>query len=130
MNQEGMLGTQLARYSRILKQSCFPPNLLQYSKSLFTSGHLSPNHSCLEDGSHVTGHCPDSPISQAPGSQSKGTPPKQAGEGGNSQSPHRPLLCDMEGNRRDRPEYGNKKGNFRESQAHSNICFLMGNLNV
>uniref|UniRef100_H3DKR2 Mitogen-activated protein kinase 8 interacting protein 2 n=1 Tax=Tetraodon nigroviridis TaxID=99883 RepID=H3DKR2_TETNG len=48
-----------------------------------------------------------SPISQAPGSQSKGTPPKQAGEGGNSHSPHRPLLCDMEGNRRERPEYVN-----------------------
>jgi len=57
----------------------------------------------------VTGQCPASPVSKAPGSQSKGTPPKQAGEGGNPQSPHRPLLCDMEGNRRERPEYGNKK---------------------
>uniref|UniRef100_A0A668A5F9 Mitogen-activated protein kinase 8 interacting protein 2 n=1 Tax=Myripristis murdjan TaxID=586833 RepID=A0A668A5F9_9TELE len=47
-----------------------------------------------------------SPLSQAPGSQSKGTPPKQTGEGGRPQSPHRPLLCDMEGNRRERPEYG------------------------
>lgn len=57
----------------------------------------------------MTGQCPASPVSQAPGSQSKGIPPKQAGEGGNPQSPHRPLLCDMEGNRRERPEYGNKK---------------------
>uniref|UniRef100_A0A3Q1GUW7 Mitogen-activated protein kinase 8 interacting protein 2 n=1 Tax=Acanthochromis polyacanthus TaxID=80966 RepID=A0A3Q1GUW7_9TELE len=54
---------------------------------------------------HVTGQCPASPVSQAPVSQSKGTPLKQAGEGGNPQSPHRPLLCDMEGNRRERPEY-------------------------
>ncbi|XP_075998425.1 C-Jun-amino-terminal kinase-interacting protein 2 [Genypterus blacodes] len=71
-----------------------------------SQGRLSPTHSCLEDGSHVTGQCPASPVSQAPGSQSKGTPPKQTGEGGNPQSPHRPLLCDMEGNRRERPEYG------------------------
>lgn len=66
------------------------------------SGRLSPTHSCLEDGSHVTGHCPASPLLQAPPSQ-------QAGEGGNPQSPHRPLLCDMEGNRRERPEYGNQR---------------------
>lgn len=79
--------------------------------STLPPGRLSPTHSCLEDGSHVTGHCPASPVSQAPGSQSKGTPPKQTGEGGNPQSPHRPLLCDMEGNRRERPEYGNKKAN-------------------
>lgn len=71
-----------------------------------SQGHLSPTHSCLDDGSHVTGQCPASPITQAPGSQNKGTPPKQAGEGGNSHSPNRPLLCDMEGNRRERPEYG------------------------
>lgn len=38
-----------------------------------SQGHLSPTHSCLEDGSHVTGQCPASPISQAPGSQSKGS---------------------------------------------------------
>nr|XP_040024333.1 C-Jun-amino-terminal kinase-interacting protein 2-like isoform X1 [Gasterosteus aculeatus aculeatus] len=69
-------------------------------------GRLSPTHSCLENGGHVTGQCPASPVSQAPGSQSKGIPPKQAGEGGNPQSPHRPLLCDVEGNRRERPEYG------------------------
>ncbi|KAM8892310.1 C-Jun-amino-terminal kinase-interacting protein 2 isoform 3-T3 [Spinachia spinachia] len=69
-------------------------------------GRLSPTHSCLEDGGHVTGQCPASPVSQAPGHKSKGIPPKQAGEGGNPQSPHRPLLCDMEGNRRERPEYG------------------------
>ncbi|XP_012735302.2 C-Jun-amino-terminal kinase-interacting protein 2 isoform X1 [Fundulus heteroclitus] len=79
-----------------------------------SQGRLSPTHSCLEDGSHVTGQCRASPISQAPGSQSKGTPPKQAGEGGNPQSPHRPLLCDMEGNRRERPEYGS----FGQHRSH------------
>ncbi|XP_041853366.1 C-Jun-amino-terminal kinase-interacting protein 2 isoform X1 [Melanotaenia boesemani] len=79
-----------------------------------SQGCLSPTHSCLEDGSHVTGQCPASPVSQAPGSQSKDTPPKQAGEGGNPQSPHRPLLCDMEGNRRERPEYGS----FGQHKSH------------
>ncbi|XP_007545690.1 C-Jun-amino-terminal kinase-interacting protein 2 isoform X1 [Poecilia formosa] len=81
-----------------------------------SQGCLSPTHSCLDDGSHVTGQCRASPLSQAPGLQSKGTPPKQAGEGGNPQSPHRPLLCDMEGNRRERPEYGSF------GQHRSNPC--------
>ncbi|KAJ3598635.1 hypothetical protein NHX12_002140 [Muraenolepis orangiensis] len=79
-------------------------------------GRLSPNHSCLDDGIHVTGQCPAAPVSQAPGSQSKGTPPKQAGEGRLTQSPHRPLLCDVEGNRRERPEYGSF------GQHKSNTC--------
>ncbi|KAM9375736.1 C-Jun-amino-terminal kinase-interacting protein 2 [Pholidichthys leucotaenia] len=82
-----------------------------------SQGRLSPTHSCLEDGSHVTGQCPASPVSQAPGSQSKGIPPKQAGEGGNPQSPHRPLLCDMEGNRRERPEYGS----FGQHKSHPEL---------
>ncbi|XP_072241767.1 C-Jun-amino-terminal kinase-interacting protein 2 isoform X2 [Leuresthes tenuis] len=38
-----------------------------------SQGRLSPTHSCLEDGSHVTGQCPASPVSKAPGSQSKGS---------------------------------------------------------
>ncbi|XP_060891047.1 C-Jun-amino-terminal kinase-interacting protein 2 isoform X2 [Labrus mixtus] len=38
-----------------------------------SQGRLSPTHSCLEDGNHVTGQCPASPVSQAPGSQSKGS---------------------------------------------------------
>ncbi|XP_037306475.2 C-Jun-amino-terminal kinase-interacting protein 2 isoform X2 [Pungitius pungitius] len=38
-----------------------------------SNGRLSPTHSCLEDGSHVTGQCPASPVSQAPGPQSKGS---------------------------------------------------------
>ncbi|XP_015237403.1 PREDICTED: C-Jun-amino-terminal kinase-interacting protein 2 isoform X1 [Cyprinodon variegatus] len=79
-----------------------------------SQGRLSPTHSCLEDGSHVIGQCRASPMSQAPGPQSKGTPPKQAGEGGNPQCPHRPLLCDMEGNRRERPEYGS----FGQHRSH------------
>ncbi|XP_071272758.1 C-Jun-amino-terminal kinase-interacting protein 2 isoform X1 [Salvelinus alpinus] len=79
-----------------------------------SQGRLSPTHSCLEDGSHVTGQCPSQPAPQAPGSQSKGTPPKQAGEGAYPQSPRRPLLCDMEGNRRERPEYGS----FGQHKSH------------
>ncbi|XP_045544694.1 LOW QUALITY PROTEIN: C-Jun-amino-terminal kinase-interacting protein 2-like [Salmo salar] len=79
-----------------------------------SQGRLSPTHSCLEDGSHVTGQCPSQPAPQAPGSQSKGTPPKQAGEGTYPQSPRRPLLCDMEGNRRERPEYGS----FGQHKSH------------
>ncbi|KAF6735049.1 C-Jun-amino-terminal kinase-interacting protein 2 [Oryzias melastigma] len=79
-----------------------------------SQGRLSPTHSCLEDGSHVTGQCPASPITQAPRSQSKGIPPTQAREGGNPQSPHRPLLCDMEGNRRERLEYGS----FGQHKSH------------
>ncbi|CDQ86145.1 unnamed protein product [Oncorhynchus mykiss] len=78
------------------------------------AGRLSPTHSCLEDGSHVMGQCPSQPAPQAPGSQSKGTPPKQAGEGAYPQSPRRPLLCDMEGNRRERPEYGS----FGQHKSH------------
>ncbi|XP_061577998.1 C-Jun-amino-terminal kinase-interacting protein 2 isoform X2 [Cololabis saira] len=38
-----------------------------------SQGRLSPTHTCLEDGSHVTGQCPASPVSQAPGSQTKGS---------------------------------------------------------
>nr|XP_020468715.1 C-Jun-amino-terminal kinase-interacting protein 2 isoform X2 [Monopterus albus] len=38
-----------------------------------SQGRLSPTHPCLEDDSHVTGQCPASPVSQAPGSQSKGS---------------------------------------------------------
>ncbi|CAL8263487.1 unnamed protein product [Merluccius merluccius] len=78
-------------------------------------GRPSPNHSCLDDGIHVTGQCPAAPVSQAPGSQSKGTPLKQAGESRLTQSPHRPLLCDMEGNRRERPEYGS----FGQHKSHT-----------
>ncbi|KAI4825874.1 hypothetical protein KUCAC02_021538 [Chaenocephalus aceratus] len=79
-----------------------------------SQGRLSPTHTCLEDGVPVTGQCPASPVTQAPGSQTKGTPQKQTGEGGNPQSPHRPLLCDMEGNRRERPEYGS----FGQHKSH------------
>uniref|UniRef100_A0A8C2WV10 Mitogen-activated protein kinase 8 interacting protein 2 n=1 Tax=Cyclopterus lumpus TaxID=8103 RepID=A0A8C2WV10_CYCLU len=76
-------------------------------KSRPTTLNLTTAVSQVSSLNHVTGQCPTSPVSQAPGSQSKGIPPKQAGEGGNLQSPHRPLLCDMEGNRRERPEYAN-----------------------
>ncbi|XP_030646784.1 C-Jun-amino-terminal kinase-interacting protein 2 [Chanos chanos] len=68
-----------------------------------TQGRSSPTHSCLEDGTHVTGSCPGAPGSGAP---AKGTPPNPAGHSGHNQSPGRPLLYDFEGNRRERPEYG------------------------
>lgn len=74
----------------------------------------------------MTGHCPVSPISQAPGSQCKGSSPNQAGDGGNSQSPHRPLLCDMEGNRRERPEYGNQKSNTSREYDNARSFFSPG----
>nr|XP_055030459.1 C-Jun-amino-terminal kinase-interacting protein 2 isoform X1 [Misgurnus anguillicaudatus]XP_055030460.1 C-Jun-amino-terminal kinase-interacting protein 2 isoform X1 [Misgurnus anguillicaudatus] len=65
-----------------------------------SQGCLSPNHSCLDDGSHVTSTCPAAPgITSSP----KGTPSNPSG---NHQSPGRPLLYDCEGNRRERPEYG------------------------
>ncbi|XP_054891575.1 C-Jun-amino-terminal kinase-interacting protein 2 isoform X2 [Poeciliopsis prolifica] len=38
-----------------------------------SQGRLSPTHSCLEDGSHVTGQCRASSLPQAPGLQSKGS---------------------------------------------------------
>ncbi|XP_055011216.1 C-Jun-amino-terminal kinase-interacting protein 2 [Boleophthalmus pectinirostris] len=38
-----------------------------------SQGHLSPTHSCLDDGSHITGQCPASPVTQAPGPQNKGS---------------------------------------------------------
>ncbi|XP_072290547.1 C-Jun-amino-terminal kinase-interacting protein 2-like [Eucyclogobius newberryi] len=89
-------------------------------------GHLSPTHSCLEDGSHITGQCPASPLTQAPGPQNKGTPPKHAGEGGNSHSPNRPLLCDMEGNRRERPEYGS----FGHHKSHTCTGEIKADLSI
>ncbi|CAL8358643.1 unnamed protein product [Lota lota] len=77
--------------------------------SLNNNSSLSPKKGSWQDSIPT-------PVSQAPGSQSKGTPPKQAGEGRLTQSPHRPLLCDMEGNRRERPEYGSF------GQHKSNTC--------
>ncbi|XP_061533660.1 LOW QUALITY PROTEIN: C-Jun-amino-terminal kinase-interacting protein 2 [Phycodurus eques] len=79
-----------------------------------SQGRTSPTRSCLEDGSHVTGQCPASSVFEPPGSQSQGTPAKQAGEGGNRHSPHRPLLSDMEGNRRERLAYGS----FGQLKSH------------
>lgn len=128
MNTEIML--ILIMYSQNLKTKPFSPCFLQKRISVFAPGRLSPTHSCLEDGSHVTGHCPVSPISQAPVSQCKGTPPKQAVEGGNSQSPHRPLLCDMEGNRRERPEYGNKKSKEYSSLQHPFSDMKVSDMNI
>ncbi|XP_042600349.1 C-Jun-amino-terminal kinase-interacting protein 2-like [Cyprinus carpio] len=68
-----------------------------------SQGCLSPNHSCLEDGSHVTTTCPGAPDTTGSGN---GTPSNQPGHCGLHQSPGRPLLYDFEGNRRERPEYG------------------------
>lgn len=110
---------------RILFRYYYELYKTQGIKTIVPLGRLSPTHSCLEDGSHVTGQCPASPISQVPGSQSKGTPPNQTGEGGNPQSPHRPLLCDMEGNRRERPEYGNKKASSASLDHLIDHCYLV-----
>ncbi|XP_051580626.1 C-Jun-amino-terminal kinase-interacting protein 2-like isoform X1 [Myxocyprinus asiaticus] len=68
-----------------------------------SQGCLSPNHSCLEDGSHVTATCPGAPGITG---SAKGTPINPSGQCGLHQSPGRPLLYDFEGNRRERPEYG------------------------
>ncbi|KAK2894513.1 hypothetical protein Q8A67_011742 [Cirrhinus molitorella] len=68
-----------------------------------SQGCLSPNHSCLEDGSHVTTTCPGAPDTTG---SAKGTPSNPPGHCGLHQSPGRPLLYDFEGNRRERPEYG------------------------
>ncbi|KAJ8388615.1 hypothetical protein AAFF_G00131800 [Aldrovandia affinis] len=68
-------------------------------------GHSSPSHSCLEDSAHPDGRCSAAPGTDA---QSKGTPQKQTGDTGRTQSPLKPLLYDFEGNRRERPEYGIK----------------------
>ncbi|KAI4879996.1 hypothetical protein NFI96_029175 [Prochilodus magdalenae] len=68
-----------------------------------SQGRLSPTHTCLEDGTHVTGTCPGAPGTEV---SAKGTPPNPPGHCGLNQSPGRPLLYDFEGNRRERPEYG------------------------
>lgn len=78
---------------------------------LCIAGCLSPNHSCLDDGSHVTTTCP-----AAPGITSSGTPSNPSG---NHQSPGRPLLYDCEGNRRERPEYGKKTDAVVSGQSKS-----------
>ncbi|XP_051952740.1 C-Jun-amino-terminal kinase-interacting protein 2-like [Xyrauchen texanus] len=72
-------------------------------RNLTSQGCLSPNHSCLEDGSHVTAICPGAPGTTG---SAKGTPSNPPGQCGLHQSPGRPLLYDFEGNRRERPEYG------------------------
>ncbi|XP_061825127.1 C-Jun-amino-terminal kinase-interacting protein 2 isoform X1 [Nerophis lumbriciformis] len=89
-------------------------SLQDSSRKPSSQGRTTPTHWCLEDGSRVTGQCPASSVVQPPVSQSQGTPAKQAGQGGNPHSPHRPLLCDMEGNRRERLEYGS----FGQLKSH------------
>ncbi|XP_016370607.1 C-Jun-amino-terminal kinase-interacting protein 2-like [Sinocyclocheilus rhinocerous] len=68
-----------------------------------SQGCLSPNHSCLEDGSCVTTTCPGAPDTTG---SANGTPSNPPGHCGLHQSPGRPLLYDFEGNRKERPEYG------------------------
>ncbi|XP_035282007.1 C-Jun-amino-terminal kinase-interacting protein 2 isoform X2 [Anguilla anguilla] len=68
-----------------------------------SQGRLSPAHSCLEDADHANGQCAAAPSLE---SQSKGTPPEQPGDTGHTRSPLKPLLYDLEGNRRENPEYG------------------------
>ncbi|KAJ8373949.1 hypothetical protein SKAU_G00045290 [Synaphobranchus kaupii] len=86
--------------------SSFSPRKASWQDSLrnpSSNGRLSPTHSCLEDSVHPNGQCTATPIT---GSQSKGTPQKQPGDPGHTQSPLKPLLYDFEGNRRERQEYG------------------------
>ncbi|XP_052438433.1 C-Jun-amino-terminal kinase-interacting protein 2-like [Carassius gibelio] len=68
-----------------------------------SQGCLSPNHSCLEDGSHATTTCSGAPDTTG---SANGTPSNPPGHCGLHQSPGRPLLYDFEGNRKERPEYG------------------------
>ncbi|XP_058244442.1 C-Jun-amino-terminal kinase-interacting protein 2 isoform X2 [Hemibagrus wyckioides] len=84
--------------------SSVSPRKSSWQESLRNSqGRVSPNHTCLEDGSHVTGTCTGAPGTTVP---AKGTPPNPPGHCGLNQSPGRPLLYDFEGNRRERLEYG------------------------
>ncbi|XP_026870926.2 C-Jun-amino-terminal kinase-interacting protein 2 isoform X2 [Electrophorus electricus] len=68
-----------------------------------SQGRLSPTHTCLEDGTHMTSTCLGAPVSIV---SAKGTPSNPPGHCGLNQSPGRPLLYDFEGNRRERLEYG------------------------
>ncbi|MBN3278240.1 JIP2 protein, partial [Polyodon spathula] len=84
----------------------FSPRKANWQEALCHSsshGHLSPSHLCLEDSTHLNGHCAAAPSA---GSQSKGTPTKHSGDTEQTQSPLRPLLYDFEGNKRETLEYG------------------------
>ncbi|KAF4071996.1 hypothetical protein AMELA_G00269190 [Ameiurus melas] len=86
--------------------SSVSPRKSSWQESLRNStsqGRMSPSHTCLEDGSHVTGTCTGAPGTYV---SAKGTPPYLPGHCGLNQSPGRPLLYDFEGNRRERLEYG------------------------
>ncbi|KAJ8261718.1 hypothetical protein GJAV_G00157540 [Gymnothorax javanicus] len=63
----------------------------------------SQDHSCLEDADHANGQCAADSGSE---SQSKGTPPKPPEDTRHTQSPLKPLLYDLEGNKREKQEYG------------------------
>ncbi|XP_016339063.1 C-Jun-amino-terminal kinase-interacting protein 2-like isoform X1 [Sinocyclocheilus anshuiensis] len=82
------------------------PRKLSWQDSLrnpTSQGCLSPNHSCLEDGSRVTTTCPAAPDTTG---SANGTPSNPPGHCGFHQSPGRRLLYDFEGNRKEQPEYG------------------------
>ncbi|KAL4659513.1 C-Jun-amino-terminal kinase-interacting protein 2-like isoform X1 [Arapaima gigas] len=81
-------------------------------------GCLSPTHSCLEDVAHVNSQCAPAP---GVGSPCKGTPQKQCADSARTGSPHRPLLYDFEGNRRERPEYGKKTCDLPMEDHNMNI---------
>ncbi|KAJ8392292.1 hypothetical protein AAFF_G00076560 [Aldrovandia affinis] len=86
--------------------SSLSPQTASWQESLrnpSSHGRLSPAHSCLEDVDHGNSQCVAAP---GPGSQCKGTPPKQPRDTGHTRSPLKPLLYDLEGNRREKPEYG------------------------
>ncbi|XP_059421261.1 C-Jun-amino-terminal kinase-interacting protein 2-like isoform X2 [Carassius carassius] len=83
-----------------------------------SQGCFSPNHSCLEDGSHVTITCLGAPDTTG---STNGTPSNPPGHCGLHQSPGRPLLYDFEGNRREQPEYGSFGQHNSSSGSEVNV---------
>ncbi|XP_041113831.1 C-Jun-amino-terminal kinase-interacting protein 2-like isoform X1 [Polyodon spathula] len=99
----------------------FSPRKANWQEALCHSsshGHLSPSHLCLEDSTHLNGHCAAAPSA---GSQSKGTPTKHSGDTEQTQSPLRPLLYDFEGNKRETLEYGKKMSDPPMEDYNMNI---------
>uniref|UniRef100_A0A8C4RV71 Mitogen-activated protein kinase 8 interacting protein 2 n=1 Tax=Erpetoichthys calabaricus TaxID=27687 RepID=A0A8C4RV71_ERPCA len=105
LNNNGSLSPRKASWQETLRHSS-------------PHGHLSPTHSCLEDGNHLNGECPASPST---GTQNKGTPTKASGDTEQTQSPLRPLLFDFEGNRRETLEYGKK---MSDQPREDNMNFI------
>nr|XP_014351393.1 PREDICTED: C-Jun-amino-terminal kinase-interacting protein 2 isoform X2 [Latimeria chalumnae] len=78
-------------------------SILHASSSSPHSGHLSPSHSCILDGSN-----PDSRCSTVSNPEAHGNviPPKHTGDCYKGQPPCKPLLCDFEASRCSALEHG------------------------